>query len=243
MLPIETIERPMPRSAIRYRPLSEKQSSGKSLPVSRASRFRQPQPDVETEDRQAAGDVYETDKRFAPKSARSSSKPSRSLRPLPARTKRRVHPLMLLGIGMLFMLLLWVGINWAITWGTDAINTLRFGYPRVYQTDAVVGHHDSASSPSHFLAVNLRGQVEVIEWPGGDVTHARVYMGPQLFGANSDQQPVTLRFADLTGNGQLDMIVEIGSTRVVFLNDQGSFRPVQPSEQNQIQSRLHQIDS
>jgi hypothetical protein len=55
----------------------------------------------------------------------------------------RLHPLFFLGGGLLVMLLLLVLVSQAITWGTNAVNTLRYGYPRVYQTNAVVGHTDS----------------------------------------------------------------------------------------------------
>ena len=126
------------------------------------------------------------------------------------------------------MLLLLVLVSQAITWGTNAVNTLRYGYPRVYQTNAVVGHTDSASHPSHFLAINLNGRIEIIEWPGGESSHMRVYTGPQLFGPNSDQQPVTLLFADVNGDGKSDMLLEVEGSQMVWINDQGGFRPLSP---------------
>jgi hypothetical protein len=119
--------------------------------------------------------------------------------PSSARTRRRVHPLLFVGVGLLAFVLLWAGVTQALIWGTTVLNGLRYGYPRTFQVDAVVGHQDSAGTPSHFLALNLRGQIEVIEWPGGSAAHARVYLGPQLLGPGGDLEPVTLRFVDLTG--------------------------------------------
>ncbi len=34
-------------------------------------------------------------------------------------------------------------------------------YPRTFQVDAVVGHNDSATNPSHFIAMNLNGRIEM----------------------------------------------------------------------------------
>src|SRR6266487_4661311 len=54
--------------------------------------------------------------------------------------------------------------------GTSArhLDIWHYGYPRTYQTDAVVGHGDSLAHPSHFIAINLDGHLEVIELSGGD---------------------------------------------------------------------------
>ena len=68
--------------------------------------------------------------------------------------------------------------------------------PRTFQVDAVVGQGDSLVHPSHFIALNLHGQIEVIEFPGGDATHARIYLGPHLYGSNASLVPVTLQFVD-----------------------------------------------
>lgn len=140
---------------------------------------------------------------------------------------------------MAFVLLL-VGVTQAFIWGNNVLNGLCYGYPRSFQVDAVVGHNDSPSAPSHFLAINLHGQVEVVEWPGGNASHARVYLGPQLFGPGSDLEPVTLRFVNLTGNHLPDMVIAVQDSQIVLINDQGSFRPMKPEEQGPILQRLHQ---
>ncbi len=96
--------------------------------------------------------------------------------------RARAHPLLFLSLGMLGMVALWVLLSASLGWWNGMLDDLHYGYPRTFQEDAVVGHHDSASNPSHFIALNLHGHIEIIEFPGGDATHTRIYTGPQLFG-------------------------------------------------------------
>lgn len=106
---------------------------------------------------------------------------------------------------------------------------MQYGRPRTAQYDVCVGHND-AHTPSHFLAVNLHKRIEIIEFPGGDATKARVYIGPTLIGDGEDLTPVTLEFRDVNGDGKPDMIVQIGDSRTVFINENGQFRPSKPSD-------------
>jgi hypothetical protein len=235
-----------PRSALRYRPVSDKGRIDTQTSARQSPRRAHPvASDVADDWEQDVDDEMLT---ALPVPARSrrvttiapgsvSTSPGKG----PAQSRRRFHPLVWLGASVLAILLIWVGVSQALNWGNDALNTLRYGYPRTFQIDAVVGHNDSASSPSHFLALNLHGQIEIIEWPGGDSTHARVYLGPQLFGPGSDQEPVTLRFVDLNGDHLPDMVIEVQGSQIVWLNDQGGFRPLHPNEQNQIMQRLRQL--
>ena len=138
---------------------------------------------------------------------------------------------MYIGLGLCIMVLGYLLVGAVSSWWQGTWDGWHYGYPRTSQTDAVVGHDDSPSNPSHFIAINLHSHIEVIEFPGGDVTHARVYLGPQLVGNGADLAPVTLTFKDVNGDGTPDMIVSAGGTIVVFLNDQGQFRPLKPGEQ------------
>jgi hypothetical protein len=152
-------------------------------------------------------------------------------RPAPSRRRWRWHPLFFVGLGLFIMVMGYLLFGAVSTWWQSMVDNWQYGYPRTYQTDAVVGHHDSPANPSHFIAINLHSHIEVIEFPGGDVTHARVYLGPTLIGSGEDLTPVTLSFKDVTGGGKLDMIVSVGGTIVVFINDGGQFRPLKPGEQ------------
>jgi len=146
------------------------------------------------------------------------------------RSRSRVHWLLIFGIGMLAMLALWVGGSMLLTWWQVTQDDWHYGRPRTFQTDAIVGHNDSAASPSHFIAINLNRHVEVIECPGGDCSHAVIYLGPILFGDGEDETPVTLTFQDVNGNGKPDMVIHIQAQRIVFINENGKFRPAKPGE-------------
>jgi hypothetical protein len=118
------------------------------------------------------------------------------------------------------------------------MDDIRYGRPRTFQIDYFVGHNESAGIASHFIAINLHGHIEIIEMPGGDATHARIYIGPQLFTPDSDLVPVTLSFRDVNGDHQPDMIIHFQGTQVVFINDHGGFRPLRPEERHQVEQFL-----
>ena len=150
----------------------------------------------------------------------------------------RAHPLLLLGIGMIVMLALWTLLTLAANWWNTTWNDIHYGRPRTFQVDAVVGQNDSASNPSHFIALNLNGRIEVIEFPGGDASKARIYLGPQLYGNGQELIPVTISFVDVNGNHHPDMIIHFQDTNIVYINDQGGFRPANAGEIQAVQQYL-----
>jgi hypothetical protein len=137
--------------------------------------------------------------------------------------KKNKHYLVYVGVGMLFMLALWVGFQMLGNWWNNHV----YGNPLTYQTDQVVGHSDSTDHPTHFIAINLNSRVTIIEIPGGDPSHARIYSGPTLYSDNGDSIPVTLEFKDVNGDGKVDMIVHIGDKQIIYLNDGTQFKPPQ----------------
>jgi len=141
--------------------------------------------------------------------------------------RRRFHWSFILGMGMLFALVLWVGGSYVLSWWSNHQLDSTYGMPRTYQTDQVVGHADSTDHPSHFIAINLHSRITIIEIPGGDSSHARMYSGPTLFSDNGDTIPVTLEFKDVNGDGKVDMIVHIGDQSIIYLNDGTQFKPQQ----------------
>lgn len=122
-------------------------------------------------------------------------------------------------------------------------HTMTYGAPRTFQIDAVVGHHDGPGHPSHFEGLNLNGQIEVIEFPGGDQSHAQTYIGPHLSGTDRDLAAVMLSFLDLRGNGRLDMIIQAQGSQFIFLNDGEKFVPVPANEEKQMMQQLQQLES
>lgn len=147
-----------------------------------------------------------------------------------AQRPRRRHWLLYMGVGMIGVLVAWMGLSLLMNWWQEYQDDLHYGRPRTSQCDAVVGHADSPHNPSHFIAVNLNRHLEVIEIPGGDASHIRVYLGPVLFGPGEDLAPVTLTFKDVNGDGKPDLIVHFQGQTVVFINDVGQFRPAKPGD-------------
>jgi hypothetical protein len=155
----------------------------------------------------------------------------------PKKARQQAHPLLYLGVGMLVMLFLWTGLSAASGWFNTILDDIHYGRPRTFQMDAMVGH-ESGSTPSHFIAINLNRHIEIIELPGGDAAHARIYIGPQLFGEGDELIPVTLKFVDLNGDKKPDMLVDLRGSRVVFINEKGTFRMAQPAERRQLEQTL-----
>lgn len=157
---------------------------------------------------------------------------SKILRPygMEERRVRRRLPLLAIFLGMAVAALLAVGLSSFGAWWQMHLNDMQYGRPRTFQFDALVGHGDGPANPTHFIIINLNRHVEIIEFPGGDATHARMYLGPTLFGDGQDLTPVTAEVRDVNGDGKPDLILHIQDQRVVFINDGTMFRPLKPGE-------------
>ncbi len=200
-------DRLTPKSTLRHRPILSDTTREEPPRVRRASRTQARQPDAKT----AAPEI-------------PAWKPATRLR---SRRRPRV-PLVGIGIGMVIAVLVVALGQLVVGWMGNAWNELHYGYPRTYQVDAFVGH-ETGKAPSHFLALNLKGQIEIIELPGGDASHAKIYLGPHLYGPNADLVPVTLQFVDRRHDGHPDMLVLFQGERLVFRNTQGTFQPPSPA--------------
>lgn len=125
---------------------------------------------------------------------------------------------------MLAALALWATASSLLAWGTSKYDDFVYGNPRFYQTDAVVGHNgDSQAHPSHFIGLNLHGQVLVIELPAGDPTKSIDYLGPALVASGDELIPITLTFSDVNRDGKPDMIIHIEDKVVYFCNNGTKF--------------------
>lgn len=261
---LESTNEITPRSVLRHRPIggdgdsTTKRSAGNNTttPVAqRASRTRQRRTESADQDEtKDEGEVAEwhraeddgEEDAVSAGSARRAATVSKSLpkTPHPKGVSSRgkffvqAHPLLYLGVGMLAMLALWTTLSFVLNWWSTTLDDIRYGRPRTFQIDAVVGHNDSAASPSHFIAINLNGRIEVIEMPGGDGSHARIYLGPQLYDPGDTLTPVTLSFMDVNGDHKLDMIIHVKSTQIVFINDGSGFRPLRPDERPAVEQFL-----
>jgi len=148
-----------------------------------------------------------------------------------SKVRKNVHWLLPLGVGMVAMLVLWMVGASTLAWGMQRYNDIRYGTPRTFQTDAVVGHGgDSRDHPSHFIALNLNRQAIVIEFMAGDPAKSVSYVAPlYIAGDGGNLAPVTVEFRDATGSGRLDMVIHIHLPNQeqisVFVNDGTKFRP------------------
>lgn len=142
------------------------------------------------------------------------------------------------GIGLLLMLVSWFVLSGLISWWQVTQDDWHYGRPRTSQMDYAVGHGDSTTHPSHFIAINLRQHVEIFEIPGNDPAKTRIYAGPVLIGPNQDLAVVTLTFKDVNNDGKTDMIVNVQDSHYVFINDVingiPQFRPLRPGENIQL---------
>jgi len=255
---LESTEFTTPRSVLRHRPIGddgtqpEKNTTNAPVPsVKRASRDRSTETQIEIDEWERGAGNASTNTQPQTQARRSSAKvgsKTRSQKPTATATKRlpgarreaikRAHPLFYLGLGMLGMLVLWTVSMAIVGWFGTTMDDIRYGRPRTFQTDQFVGHNEVGGIPSHFIAVNLNRRIEVIEFPGGDVVHARIFLGPQLYTSGSDLVPATLTFIDVNGDRKVDMIINVQGAQVVFINDQGTFRPLRPDERSQVEQFL-----
>lgn len=232
---LETERRSATRSALRYRPI-DTSSSGPGPVVARQRRSR---PDTLTTAAAVEPDEISQEEEDYPPRRRSAAMPSTSKRSAPpARVRHQFHPLFFIGIGLLATVLLWTGATQLIAWGANEYDTIVYGNPRTFQIDQVVGHHDSPQNPSHFIAVNLRGTVTILEFPGGDPSRARELVSSSVLGPGGDQAVVTLRFVDLSHNGEPDMLINVGGIQSVLVNDGTMFRSPTPAERQQLLQEL-----
>ncbi len=187
-----------PKSVLRHRPIHADVVTEEPPRTRRASRTQDAIPPLT---------------RVAPTPARSTSQP-------------RVGPVSL-GMGMLIAVAAVAVGQFMLNWVSVTWDDLHYGRPRTFQTDAFVGH-ETGNTPSHFIALNLHGRIEIIELPGGDPTHAKIYLGPQTYGPGAELVPVTLQFIDPLHNHHPEMLILFQGTKVVFHNVQGGFQPAAP---------------
>jgi hypothetical protein len=108
-------------------------------------------------------DLEDEEEEWVPPWRRPVAPTPRQATTQPGRARSRFHPLFFIGVGLLFAILLGIGVIQVIAWGNGVLDLLHYGNPRTYQTDAVVGQGDSLLHPSHFVALNLRGQIVSVQ--------------------------------------------------------------------------------
>ncbi|HEY6409292.1 MAG TPA: hypothetical protein VIY29_17670, partial [Ktedonobacteraceae bacterium] len=142
------------------------------------------------------------------------------------RARRRLHPLVWIGMTLFLMLFGWIALNSLSAWIQAKQDDLVYGQLRHFEVNAVVGHADSSTRPSHFTAENNNGSIFVMELPGGDASKARIFQITTIIG-NDGNPPVQLSFQDVNHDGKPDMVVQIGDSSamltVILLNNGQTF--------------------
>lgn len=157
-----------------------------------------------------------------------------SARPVLVVPSVSLHTLVYIVTALIVLIVVYAVMGNLIGWSRDRLDDMRYGTPRTYHVDQVVGIDDSAGTPSHFIALNLNRQVVVIQIPGGDTSKMRTITGPYLFGAGEDKTPVLLHFDDVNGDGTRDLIVDVKNEAIVYLNRDGQFEQLQPEDRAQV---------
>jgi hypothetical protein len=137
------------------------------------------------------------------------------IEPLQVKPRRHIHPFVWLGVFGMFLVFGWFGLNTVTAWYQGVQNDWTYGKQRHFEINAVVGHSDSPTNPSHFTAENNNGQIIVIELPGGNVSKAKIYQIETVPG-NAGNPPVKLSFQDMNADAKSDMLVQIGDTEAIL---------------------------
>jgi len=156
--------------------------------------------------------------------------------------RRQFHPLLYIGVCGLLLLMGYFLAFQGYLWWSGQSDDARYGTPRTFQVDAIVGHHDDAAHPTHFIALNLRGRIEIIEFQGGDPTHSKVYPGPVLSGTDAEKIVVTVEVRqDVHHHGKPNLVVHLTgdpiglfirpSTTYLLENTGNEFKPQQSTQQ------------
>jgi hypothetical protein len=225
------------RSALRHRPsftgaaaAMTEESQPQPL-IQRASRMRNTTTD---ETRQTQGAPKETTETFRSPPTRSGARTEpdpfekeKQRSPISRRFQsfsRRTRMVAIFMASIIVTLLLVFLYQQVTNIVTTTLDDQRYGRPRTFQVDAFVGH-ERGKNPSHFIAINLQGHIEIIELPGGHAADVHEYSVPQrLVGPNADLVPPTLQFVDTNRPGIKDMILRAGDIQVHFTNDANAFQ-------------------
>jgi hypothetical protein len=122
------------------------------------------------------------------------------------------------------------------TWGQRRLDDLRYGFPRTTHLDSFVGHGEAEGQPTHLIALNLHGQVSILELPGGDMAKIQALTGPYLVGADGQYVVPHLSLADANDDGQPDLLLQVREELIVYMNENGTFRLITPEERVRLAS-------
>ncbi len=120
------------------------------------------------------------------------------------------------------------------TWQDD----MTYGRPRISRLEANVGHNEANGIKTLFTAQNINGQISITEFPGSDPSKTRVIVGPQLFGKDKELIPIKLQAKDVNGDGQNDLIATADDQVLIYINENGNFRPINDQERAKLKTQV-----
>lgn len=193
------------------------------MPTTRATRKRIPQTDVVVpsssryfpdETHENEGEGGDAIKWSADGPITRSTRPHRNLRVESTLQKKHRSPAFWIVATLLGAFVVWFLVWLTANWVVGIQDTSAYGTTRTFHLDAVVGHNDSAAHPTQLVAFNLRGHIEILELPGGDVSHARLYDGPDLVASNwpDAEHATALLSIKKEKNGKVALVVTIQSS-------------------------------
>jgi len=204
---------------------------------------------VRTAERQATGDLRRssTTTYAAPTQQVSKPRPSFDLGGKFAGAGDRfgqAKPIMLAGGFAVAVIVTYLLISSAVGFMGSRMDNLGYLCDQACTThvEAFVGH-ESSGLPSHFLAINLHGQITVVEFPGSDPSKAMTITGPYLFGKGEDKVPVQLEISDLNGDGKSDLVISAKGAQTAYINDGTAFRAMKPEERASVERALGNASS
>ncbi len=153
-------------------------------------------------------------------------------------TLGQAKPLAFIALGAVALLVAYLAVSTAAAFVGNKLDDMSYGETRTTHTEAYVGHGETDGNPTHFTAINLHGQIVVVEFPGGDASKAMVITGPYLFGAGEDKTPVNLKVADINGDAKPDLLITAKGAQTAYINDGGAFRAMKPEERTAIEKAL-----
>ncbi len=145
--------------------------------------------------------------------------------PEPPEGKKQKNWLFSVSLVVSIMLAGWLLFSMLGSWIHTKMDDFTYGFPRTYQVDQDVGHFGRVS---HFLCLNLNGEIEVLETQKGHPEVAKIYVVVVL---PQDQAglPVTISFQDINADGKLDALVHYGSTEIPLYNNGTTFQSQPPA--------------
>ena len=140
--------------------------------------------------------------------------------PLPPEKKDRFHFLTWFGVGMILAVGLMACWNMVLVPAFQNYqDQLHYGDGRISSIDADVGH----GGVSTFLAFDRNGQVTIIELPGGEIDHTRLYQTGNLIGSARNHRVITLEVHNVKGYGKPDVVIYVeGMSQPLILYNNGT---------------------